>query len=317
MAYPVCPRHGAVPMQWQPSGIPFEGTSEARAAYTPKQLQPPSGFTGEAPTRPKIPFSGESTYRSDFKPHVLCPLHAPEGYDPASWRPSGVPFDGTTTSREAYGVKPLEPRQYEPAPQYRPSTVPFQGTSEARAQYQPWELPRRGSGSGEELMHPPRPHIPFTGTSTARDAYTPKALEPRPTTAMPEYKPSSVPFAGSTEAREQYKAWDLPARPTYDPSQVPERPRIPFEGRSTAQEAYTPKQLERPGTGSGGSYAYVAVPDTRDFKSEASAAHGWKAAELPCPAALLPPPPAATAGAWKGEHAMWDPVKRRWLHSRQ
>lgn len=60
-AYPVCQVHGPVPMQWQPSGIPFEGTSEARAAYTGKQLPPgPSPYSGLAmPDRPKVPFTGQ------------------------------------------------------------------------------------------------------------------------------------------------------------------------------------------------------------------------------------------------------------------
>ena len=60
-AYPICPQHGPVPLQWQPSGIPFEGTSEARSQFTPKPLPSygaPGAVGADPSTRPKIPFTG-------------------------------------------------------------------------------------------------------------------------------------------------------------------------------------------------------------------------------------------------------------------
>jgi hypothetical protein len=62
-SHPICPHHGPVPLQWAPSGVPFQGTSEMRAQYTPKAFDPAAlgaagGSTGEAPSRPRIPFEG-------------------------------------------------------------------------------------------------------------------------------------------------------------------------------------------------------------------------------------------------------------------
>jgi hypothetical protein len=34
-----------------------------------------------------------------------------------------------------------------------------------------------------------------------------------------------------------------------------------------------------------------------------------------CPAALLPPVPATLGTLQSTGHAIWDPVKRRWLHN--
>ncbi len=166
-------------------------------------------------------------------PHQLCPIHAPG--------------DG--------------------APQYRPSSVPFAGSSEARDAFQRWELPPRAAGdpSGAGAFES-RPKIPFEvrrrgcghqcrgvraaalpccvvmtsaatggmagmlpcdaagacgstpepslrrcaatvlqGTTTNREAFTPKALEPRPAPSGYEYRPTSVPFTGTTEVREKYR----------------------------------------------------------------------------------------------------------------
>jgi len=294
--------------------VPFEGTSEARAAYTAKPLPAAPAYTGEAPTRPKVPFTATSTYKSDFKQHPLCPLHPPADFDPATWQPPRIPFEATSHYRETYTPKPIEPRVGGALPEYKPSGVPFQGTSETREAFKRWELPAREVG---DMSLPPRPHIPFEGTSTSREAYTAKPIEPRVGGPMPEYKPSGVPFQGTSEAREAYKAWELPRRDFSSEAEwqaaMAARPRIPFEGKSTSQEAYTAKPIERPVYGAA-PVGYVPAPDTRDFTSEARAAHGWKEPEPVCPAALLPPPPPSQAATWKQGHAMWDPVKKRWLH---
>ena len=96
------------------------------------------------------------------------------------------------------------------------------------------------------------------------------------------------------------RAWELPRREYGDASgYAPQsRPHIPFEGTSTSRADYTPKQLECPqyyAGSTGGAPQYAGVPETRDFTSEARAAHGWKEPESVCPAALLPPAPPASA----------------------
>ena len=58
-----------------------------------------------------------------------------------------------------------------------------------------------------------------------------------------EYVPSSGTLQDATENRDQYKAWELPRR---DPlPEAPERPPgAPFEGTSTAHDAYKAYPIE-------------------------------------------------------------------------
>jgi hypothetical protein len=46
-----------------------------------------------------------------------------------------VPFEGVSTAREAYTPKELEPRPQSGAVEYRPSGIPFSGTTEMREQF--------------------------------------------------------------------------------------------------------------------------------------------------------------------------------------
>lgn len=299
--HPVCPHHGPVELKWAPSSIPFSGTS---------------GSTGEAPVRARIPFEGQSSYKSDYVPHQLCPLHAPgdAGAAAAAYRPSTVPFEGTSTSKEAYQKwdlparpaydaaaaypprsqipfegkttaqetytpKTIEARSAPPPYQYRPSSVPFSGTSEVRDQYKQWELPRRDAlpaGTGYES----RPHIPFEGSSTARSDYTPKAIDRSAFPAAPAgygYQPSSIPFAGESESQAAYQKWELPAREVGDDRAPPRSaPHIPFEGRSASSEAYTPKALPaRPAA-----QPYEYRPSTVPFDGTTESKEQYKRWEL-------------------------------------
>ena len=135
--HPICPHHGPVALQWAPAPIPFVGTSEARAQYTPKAIDPTvfagTGSTGEAPPRSKIPFEGQSSYKSDYVPHQLCPIHAP---------PEG-------------------------AAAYRPTNIPFEGVSSSHDAYKKWDLPARPTYDGAGAA-PPRAHIPFEVRTVAR-----------------------------------------------------------------------------------------------------------------------------------------------------
>jgi hypothetical protein len=80
------------------------------------------------------------------------------------------------------------------------------------------------------------------------------------------------------------------------------RPHIPFEGRTTASEAYTPKALPAyPVPQAGAGLEYKPLPDCRDFATEARDTLTWKQPPDVCPAALLPPAPAGHQGA----HVLW------------
>ncbi len=69
-----------------------------------------------------------------------------------------------------------------------------------------------------------------------QEAYTPKALPSYPAPVGPSYAPSSIPFDGTTTARSDYTAKPLERHaPAPTGADYASRPRIPFDGKSTAQ----------------------------------------------------------------------------------
>ena len=57
------------------------------------------------------------------------------GDDRAAPPPQRIPFDGRSTSSEAYTAKPLPPRPAAAPYEYRPTSLPFDGTTESKEQY--------------------------------------------------------------------------------------------------------------------------------------------------------------------------------------
>jgi hypothetical protein len=98
-----------------------------------------------------------------------------------------------------------------------------------------------------------------------------------------------------------HRRWELPPQAALGPTATA-RPHIPFEGRTTASEAYTPKALPAyPGPQAGAGLEYKPMTDCRDFSTEARDTLTWKQPPDVCPAALLPPAPPTHQGA----HVMW------------
>lgn len=219
-----------------------------------------------------------------------CPVHRPQ-----------IPFEGSSTAHDAFREWPLEGPRPSPQRAERP-TLPFEGSSRYREDYPGWEPELKGPGARTAA---PRQRIPFEGESTSAQAYKEWPLEARSPAKGPLLR-ASLPFEGSTEAR---TAFSPPAADAYAraaaPASGPARQRIPFEGESTAAQAYKEWPLEA--RAPSGPKLRATMPDDRDFRSETLRQYTPKHVDV-CPASRLPPPPlpSANPAAYEGGHLLYD-----------
>jgi hypothetical protein len=121
-----------------------------------------------------------------------------------------------------------------------------------------------------------------------------------------------VPFEGSTEAR---TAFASPSPDAYARAAGPgaplQRPRIPFEGETTTAVSYKEWPLEARSPQQAKPRA--AMPDDRDFRTEAGREYTPKHVDV-CPVTRLPPPPLREEqpGAWEGDHVLFDRRRGTW-----
>jgi hypothetical protein len=139
-----------------------------------------------------------------------------------------VPFEGSTTNRSDYGPKPLEPRFARERAGYHPSGVPFDGESTSHADF------RAPAAGAYPVAMSPAPyqepeHVPFDGSTTNRSDFGPKALEPRFARERAGYHPSGVPFDGESTSHADFRA---PAQSAYPQPEDPHYDNLHQRGNS-------------------------------------------------------------------------------------
>ena len=81
-------------------------------------------------------WQGRTTAQDTYTPKPLEARAAPPAYE---YRPSSLPFTGSSTARSDFTAKPIDPSVFGQAaagPGYRPTGIPFAGESESQAAYQ-------------------------------------------------------------------------------------------------------------------------------------------------------------------------------------
>jgi len=143
-----------------------------------------------------------------------------------------------TTYDDAFGPKPLPPREESAAPApYEPlkDNRDFHTTND---DFKKWPIPKR-----EQFEPEPAPRrLPFRGTTEAQDQFKPKILPREERPAETPYERPRVPFTGTTTSQDAFKPWKIEKRP--EPSAPEERKKCPFTARTTNQDSYKPYKID-------------------------------------------------------------------------
>uniref|UniRef100_A0A7S0Y8C3 Uncharacterized protein n=1 Tax=Polytomella parva TaxID=51329 RepID=A0A7S0Y8C3_9CHLO len=163
-AHPVDPEVFAQKaVQYHPSTAAFSGQSSYRENFKehPLERRPPS----QTPVPKTTPFEGQSSYREDFQRPVVSPA---ERLAPAPPRAPSAPFAGQSSYREnfkAHAISPPVPH----VPEYHPNTGAFLDSTENKDSYRAWPV---NPDLYKNAAPPPlRPSLPFSGSTTNQDAY--------------------------------------------------------------------------------------------------------------------------------------------------
>jgi len=233
----------------------FSGESEAHGQYTPKALERYDSQSTkiQPPVRPNAKFEGVTESRSAFTPKqrdpndVFGPGDEPTG-DPW-WKKTT--FRGESESQAAYTPKPVEPRADLRVEQKAPTRqqLKFDGTSESKAQFTPKEAVRDIDTTGPEGPSERWwEKTKFTGQSESKGQYTPKSIERYDSQSTKIQRPerSNVKFEGITESQAAFqpKVADRSDMRDQGEQGEPWWEKTKFQGTSEHHAQFTPKELE-------------------------------------------------------------------------
>ncbi|CEO97726.1 hypothetical protein PBRA_005840 [Plasmodiophora brassicae] len=275
--------------------------SSARDDYRRHDVQRPSS-SAPAPPKPRLvlPFTGQSTTRSDFRP---------------------VPFaDDGSSARDAGPAR----RRLDDDPDVHVhdvmmmSAAPFDATSSYRAEFHamPLEAAANRGAFDDDDDEAGDPEIPFEGTTESRSSYVrhdvAKAIPARPSASAFQAfdsHPAASPFEGVSEARACYVPYgsDVLAaanRVAFDAAAPPEDEPIPFEGTSVHRADYrapppTTTRSSAPATRSGRHAAAVDPISETPFEGQSTSRADYVSHPM-APAARQPMAKALATPAFDG-----------------
>ena len=161
--WPIEKRQAAEQAQ-RPPTLPFRGTTEQRAEYTPHKI-PPRQSGPPAPGYRKTPdprnFAPES---SQYQAWELPKRQQPQ----QAQVPQSLPFNARSSYQDDFVAHPVARRAPPEDQQWKPNNIPFNAKSTAASDYQAWELPPR---TGPHQVARPPPSMPFNARSTAQDDF--------------------------------------------------------------------------------------------------------------------------------------------------
>jgi len=232
----------------------FNGDTEMRSQYVPKESDRQERAVHQPQARPNVKFDGTTEARAQYVPkRVEGENGQPHPKEPADKWWEKTKFTGDTEMRTQFVPKEVEKsNRYEQGPRanYDIPGRKFDGTTEMRAQYVPKEAPRdQGQPHSKEPADKWWEKTKFHGDSEMRSQFVPKESE-RPERAV--YQPHARPqlkFDGTTEQRAQYtpKKTDNPSGQPHEKQPADkwwEKTR--FHGDTEARSQFVPKEIERP-----------------------------------------------------------------------
>jgi len=171
-----------------------------------------------------------------------------------------------TTYAQNYGPKPLPPREA------REDTSPYQPLKDNRdfgttnGDFKRWAIPKK-----TEYMPPPVPkRLPFHGRTEAQDQFQQKSLPPAAEPEPEKYERPRIPFTGTTTNQDAFKKWPIKQREQMQPSR--ERKTCPFTARTSNQDDYRPYKIEPKQATEQEQWApspakFQGVPTSRDYQA--------------------------------------------------
>jgi len=148
----------------RPPTLPFNGTTEHRAEYSPHKL-PPRDAAPPPRQYEKLPdtrdFAPES---SQFRQWDLPRRQQPEEVR----RHETLPFNAKSSYQEDYVAHELPRRSAAEAQKWQPNSIPFNAQSTTASDFKQWDIPPRQMP--HQVAKPP-PSLPFNARSTSQDDY--------------------------------------------------------------------------------------------------------------------------------------------------
>uniref|UniRef100_A0A5K3EIF6 Stabilizer of axonemal microtubules 2 n=1 Tax=Mesocestoides corti TaxID=53468 RepID=A0A5K3EIF6_MESCO len=216
---------------------PLEGLTNYKVDYVPHPLQPCCPKEKPPPAKARVPFSGLSTFQSDYTPKQFCSL---QPFKPTSSNfDSNEPMSQDTTHRVDYPQHPAcIPYRHVRDPYKKPDGVMEKGTS-----YR-YDYPVPPLCKQEPLPIPEAPKCPaaFDGTTNYMSDYKPWNVHNTPIKAVRPYIPPDVPM----ETLSTHKAEYVPKTGCKVDSLKPSSGPLycgPFDGQTNYAIDYTPKSL--------------------------------------------------------------------------
>ncbi|KAL0213553.1 hypothetical protein RCL1_007179 [Eukaryota sp. TZLM3-RCL] len=191
--------------------------SEYKRQYVKKECAPvsnsaPIGITQKS--RPKVPFEGISTAKSDF------PAHTPQYTPPAaSLHRSNIlpPSNDRSFDTESRNFAPIDSSYYRPSsmpsPQRAKPKIPFVATTENRENFKPISAPKQPPTVSRDKLNSSNismsdPSVPPSFQSTTHSAFPAHSIElPSAYLSPPSVKKVSLPFEGSSTYKDTFKEY--------------------------------------------------------------------------------------------------------------
>ncbi|XP_011410085.2 PREDICTED: stabilizer of axonemal microtubules 1-like [Amphimedon queenslandica] len=224
---------------YAPPTEPFAKTTTIKSDYNVKFLPEPTKSM-RPPQNAKIsrdPFEGSTCHRSDFR---IFPIPEKFHKSKIAYQPPQEPFSGVTTFSTDFpghkGIKPVGSMR--PPVATKSADAPFESLTTSRQSYRKWELPTRFSRP-PTIYQPPTEK--FDGlTSFTKDFINHGPPEPvtnyKPRQQAIHYE---RPMEHDTIHHLDYKAWDVTNKQQPIRQERPyEPPAERFEGCSTTSKSY-------------------------------------------------------------------------------
>ncbi|XP_014681351.1 PREDICTED: uncharacterized protein LOC106821172 [Priapulus caudatus] len=239
--YPVQERQVKEAAQYTPSTQAFQAQTTSKDTFTGQTAARQKSFKPEnGPVATDVPFEGVTTARSEYKEHPVQPR---ERREPDHYKPNTAPFQGHTTSKDAFTGQ-IAPKQksFKPENKTVATVVPFEGATTARTEFR--EHPIQPRPQPETVQYTPNP-APFQGETTNKGAFTGQAVS-KPKSFKPENKPvtSDVPFEAVSTTKSEFQKHPLEARYKKEAAQYTPNPE-PFEAHTTSKDTFTGQTAAR------------------------------------------------------------------------